>query len=132
MHNADGGFVECGGCTQMAVFVRLLAVESGAKDAQGLKAADSATLRLLASIVFPVYNKPRLVAGELEQMVLGMTRCVADAQGVFLADDLWAALGARQQFRRRAALEAWLQACPACTATAASDACNACYVVDAE
>ncbi|KAJ2159465.1 hypothetical protein GGF46_003009 [Coemansia sp. RSA 552] len=98
-----GGFAPSGGCTQMAVFER-----SSGPAATGSGAVVGAGPRLFASLEFPVYDCPRLTPAALRALVLGFARAVADGDGAFEPQQLWAVLEVRQQFKRRRALDSWL------------------------
>ncbi|KAJ1666538.1 hypothetical protein IW140_004615 [Coemansia sp. RSA 1813] len=98
MRNAGADFVECGGCTQMAVFERKEVAASAEQTEAGCREPV-----LLDAIEYPTH-------GRMQELVFDTVRSMGDAQASFQSNDLWAVLGIRQQFRHRSALETWLQA----------------------
>ncbi|KAJ1860334.1 hypothetical protein H4R99_005591 [Coemansia sp. RSA 1722] len=119
MRNADTSFVACGGCTQMALFVRSADDSHCDSPASALEPA-----LLFASIDYPVYSLPRLVDEQLCAFVLEQAQLVADNDDDDDDDDdhkdsrtvsedaLWEMLEVKYQFRRRRALTAWLATQP--------------------
>ncbi|KAI8325358.1 S-adenosyl-L-methionine-dependent methyltransferase [Martensiomyces pterosporus] len=109
MRGANESFVECGGCTQMAVFVRKETSDTASHATA--KEEDGSGLAQFASIEYPTYSNPPLSTGPLLELVLQMAAVVADAESRFTLDALWALLEVRQQFKRRRLLSSWLSAC---------------------
>ncbi|KAJ1730624.1 hypothetical protein LPJ72_004383 [Coemansia sp. Benny D160-2] len=110
MRNAGADFVSCGGCTQMAVFERTGDAVADADVASGGLVSSTPPV-LLHAIEYPTH-------AALLGLVTAAAATAADAKGLFQADGLWADQAIKQQFRQRAALEAWLQANSAHTTSA--------------
>ncbi|KAJ1648487.1 hypothetical protein LPJ64_000184 [Coemansia asiatica] len=120
MRNADSRFVACGGCTQMALFVR----GAEREDSCSPRSKSEPVLeqpRLFASIEYPVYSQPRLPDKQLFDLVLEMAQLAAgndENEGengdswTVSEDDLWEMLDVKHQFKRRSALRAWLDGQP--------------------
>ncbi|KAJ2724279.1 hypothetical protein GGI07_002052 [Coemansia sp. Benny D115] len=111
MRNADASFVDCGGCTQMAVFVRREEPDTAPGTAQ-----DSGSLApqpaLFADIEYPVFQGPVLTGVQLAELARSEAElaALADDDEGFSVERLWDRPEIRQQFRRRRALGAWLAA----------------------
>ncbi|KAJ2884846.1 hypothetical protein H4R27_001810 [Coemansia aciculifera] len=106
MRNAAEGFVPCGGCSQMALFVRQS--EDPKEPPPGCVMEPCPELVPFADIEYPVYAQPPLPDEQLLELVLDIARLVADAQSAFALSDLWSVLEVRHHFKRRRALQTWL------------------------
>ncbi|KAJ1944840.1 hypothetical protein EC988_005889 [Linderina pennispora] len=110
MRNAAAGFVACGGCTQMAVFVRRTAPEQQQQQQQQHQDGGESCgqpPQLLESIEYPVFSGRRMAAKQLEALVEETARTEA-MDGVFTLEQLWGRPKIQQQFKRRAALRVWV------------------------
>ncbi|KAJ2080026.1 hypothetical protein H4R24_003360 [Coemansia sp. RSA 988] len=127
MRNASEDFVDCGGCTQMAVFERQddVSQDSGTcqkaklsqqgggeelKDDEGPESNENigGPPRLFATIDYPTFAEPPMESVALQSLVRRIALDIADSGQTFQAEDLWAELEIRQQFKRRRAMLAWL------------------------
>ncbi|KAJ2043197.1 hypothetical protein H4S04_005574 [Coemansia sp. S16] len=106
MRNTAEGFVPCGGCSQMALFVRQ--AEGPKEPPPGYVMEPCPGLVPFADIEYPVYAQPPPPEEQLLELVLDFARLVADAQSAFDFSDLWSVLEVRHHFKRRRALETWL------------------------
>ncbi|ORX74824.1 hypothetical protein DL89DRAFT_264613 [Linderina pennispora] len=106
MRNAAAGFVACGGCTQMAVFVRRTAPEQQYQHQDSGERCGQPP-QLLESIEYPVFSGRRMAAKQLEALVEETARTEA-MDGVFTLEQLWGRPKIQQQFKRRAALRVWV------------------------
>ncbi|KAJ2376644.1 autophagy protein, partial [Coemansia sp. RSA 2607] len=104
MCGADDSFVKCGGCTQMALFVRDDSVEV----VDVVPQSDLPVPRLFATIDHPFYDKPRLPEDEVLQLVRKMAGYAIEYDDVFYLDMLWNMMEVRYQFKRRRILKEWL------------------------
>ncbi|KAJ2351245.1 hypothetical protein GGF43_004086 [Coemansia sp. RSA 2618] len=115
MRNPIAGFEPCGGCTQMAVFER-----DASKNCSCADGVTGDPPRLLASAEYPVFALPQLDTPALQALVRKAAQNICDDQGGFKLDSLWRVLEVKQQFKRRHALELWLDAQTTAFATQAS------------
>ncbi|PIA18078.1 hypothetical protein COEREDRAFT_80029 [Coemansia reversa NRRL 1564] len=127
MRNAAEDFVNCGGCSQMAVFVRLddvsqelgtgqeskLGREEIVEEPEGDEESENdegskGPPSLFAVIDYPKFAEAPMDALALQSLVRQTALRIADSSQTFQAEDLWAVLEIRQQFKRRRALLEWL------------------------
>ncbi|KAJ1671155.1 hypothetical protein GGF44_001558 [Coemansia sp. RSA 1694] len=108
MRNASAEFVPCGGCSQMALFVRVAGASAAVEPPPGLVLAPCAELVPFASFDYPVFAQPQLPDVQLLALVLETARFVADEQRAFALADLWSVQEVRHHFKRRLALQTWL------------------------
>ncbi|KAJ2831142.1 hypothetical protein GGI24_001668 [Coemansia furcata] len=106
MQNAAEGFVSCGGCSQMALFVRQS--EDPKEPPPGCTIEPCLELVSFATMVYPVYAQPPLPGEQLLELVLDFSRLVADTQSSFDLAALWSVLQVRHHFKRRRVLQTWL------------------------
>ncbi|KAI7824901.1 S-adenosyl-L-methionine-dependent methyltransferase [Kickxella alabastrina] len=106
MRGASEGFVACGGCSQMAVFVRRPEARRRSQRETG-----AGRPVVVARFEYPVFEGPRLSGAELAGLVREMAQMVSDCESTcFGFESLWDVLEVRQQFGRRSALAEWLDA----------------------
>ncbi|KAJ2909998.1 hypothetical protein GGI21_001315 [Coemansia aciculifera] len=108
MRNASTEFVSCGGCSQMALFVRKEEAPLAVEPPPGLVLEPCAELVPFASFEYPVYAQPPLPDTQLLGFVLETVRFIVDEQRAFELADLWSVLEVRHHFKRRLTLQTWL------------------------
>ncbi|KAJ2785386.1 hypothetical protein GGI15_001938 [Coemansia interrupta] len=104
MCNPDDSFVACGGCTQMALFVR-----DDAAKVESIAPSSLPVAQLVATIDHPFYQEPRLPEDEVLQLVREIAGCVVEYENIFCLDMLWNRFEVKYQFKRRRALKEWLE-----------------------
>ncbi|KAJ2613868.1 hypothetical protein H4S08_001990 [Coemansia sp. RSA 1365] len=127
MRNPTEDFVDCGGCSQMAVFVKLDGVSQESDTARESKLGREESVEesegdeepeteenskgppsLFAVIDYPNFAEPPMDTPALQNLVRQTALKIADSSQTFQAEELWAVLEIRQQFKRRRALLEWL------------------------
>ncbi|KAJ2745275.1 hypothetical protein GGI20_002298 [Coemansia sp. BCRC 34301] len=108
MRNASAEFVPCGGCSQMALFVRMEEALAAVEPPLGLVLEPCAELVPFASFEYPVYAQPPLPKVQLLALALETAHFVADEQRAFALAKLWSVLEVRHHFKRRCTLQNWL------------------------